>query len=162
MHQLKHKVMQRGVRLRSAVLAALLASAVGAEAAEDEEMSALEDFIVTETDSALQDSLLPTEREISGLFGDTTNVLEVPRSVTLLSPTIMDEFNIEDLSDLKKVAAGTQTYNYYGLAGTPIIRGAQGGTFLNGMLRAYQRNEMPLSFGSLGLFPIPMSERGLR
>jgi len=129
------------------LMAALMSPAYGEEA--DDGMTTLEEFIVSESDSALQDSLLPTEREISGLFGDTTNVLEVPRSVTLLSPTIMDEFNIEDLSDLKKVAAGTQTYNFYGLAGTPIIRGAQGGTFLNGMLRAYQRNEMPLSFGSL-------------
>ncbi|MEM1433489.1 MAG: TonB-dependent receptor plug domain-containing protein [Pseudomonadota bacterium] len=140
--------MGNAIRFGALSLAAMLATtAYGAE--DDEEMSALEDFIVSETDSALEDTLLPTEREISGLFGDTTNVLEVPRSVTLVSPTMMDEFNIEDLSDLKKVAAGTQTYNFYGLAGTPIIRGAQGGTFLNGMLRAYQRNEMPLSFGSL-------------
>jgi len=135
-------------RFGALTLAALIAAAAQAEEADDG-MTTLEEFIVSESDSALQDSLLPTEREISGLFGDTTNVLEVPRSVTLLSPKIMDEFNIEDLSDLKKVAAGTQTYNFYGLAGTPVIRGALGGTYLNGMLRAYQRNEMPLSFGSL-------------
>ena len=113
------------------------------------EMTVLEEFTVTAKNLSLTDSLMPTEREISGLFGDTTNILKVPRAVTLLSPAMMDQFNIDDLSDLKKVAAGTQTYNYYGLAGTPFVRGAKGGTFLNGMLRAYQRNEMPLSFGSL-------------
>ncbi len=141
-------------RFSALALSAFLASMAQAQEAEDaekskEDMTVLEEFIVTETDSALTDSLLPTERQISGLFGDTTNVLQVPRAVTLLSPAIMDQFNIEDLSDLKKVAAGTQTYNYYGIAGTPVVRGAKGGTFLNGMLRAYQRNEMPLSFGSL-------------
>lgn len=114
-----------------------------------EDVTDLEKFIVSETDAALEDTLLPTEREISGIFGDTTNVLQVPRAVSLLSPQMLDEFNIDDLGDLKKVSSGTQTYNYYGIPGAPIIRGAKGGTFLNGMLRAYQRNEMPLSFGAL-------------
>ena len=131
------------------VLVSILASSLASAEASDEEVTDLEKFIVSESDAALEDTLLPTEREISGLFGDTTNVLEVPRSVTLLSPQILDEFNIDDIGDLKKVSAGTQTINYYGIPGTPIIRGAKGGTFLNGMLRAYQRNEMPLSFGSL-------------
>jgi len=115
----------------------------------EEDVTDLERFIVSETDAALEDTLLPTEREISGIFGDTTNVLQVPRAISLLSPQMLDEFNIDDLGDLSKVSSGTQTYNYYGIAGVPIIRGAKGGTFLNGMLRAYQRNEMPLSFGSL-------------
>ena len=53
------------------------------------------------------------------------------------------------LSDLNKVGAGTQQINYYGVPGTPILRGAKGGVFFNGMQRAYQRNEMPLSFGSV-------------
>jgi len=132
------------------IAAALLATGTPtAFAQDDEEMTELQDFIVVETDRALKDTLLPTEREISGLFGDTTNVLEVPRQVTLLSPKMLKEFAIDDLSDLSKVGAGTQTVNFYGIPGTPIIRGAQGGTYLNGMLRAYQRNEMPLSFGSL-------------
>ena len=94
---------------------ALATSAYAQEDDEDkEDKTVLEEFIVSETESALNDTLLPTEREISGLFGDTTNVLQVPRSVTLLSPKIMDQFNIDDLSDLKKVASGTQTFNFYG------------------------------------------------
>jgi len=114
-----------------------------------EELPELEMFIAEESAAALNDTVLPTDRAISGIFGDTTSILEVPRSVTLLSPELMDKFNIDDLGDLQKIGAGTQAYNYYGVPGTPVIRGAKGGTFLNGMLRAYQRNEMPLSFGSL-------------
>ncbi|MEM1222994.1 MAG: TonB-dependent receptor plug domain-containing protein [Verrucomicrobiota bacterium] len=130
----------------------LLAGAISLsaqESAEDDDVIVLEEFIIEETGAALNDTVMPTDREISGLFGETTSVLEVPRSVTLLSPEIMDKFNIDDLRDLEKIGAGTQAYNFYGIAGTPVIRGAEGGTFLNGMLRAYQRNEMPLSFGSL-------------
>ncbi|MEM8868122.1 MAG: TonB-dependent receptor plug domain-containing protein [Verrucomicrobiota bacterium] len=119
------------------------------EAAEEEEVIVLEEFIVDETGAALNDTVMPTDREISGLFGEATSVLEVPRSVSLLSPEILDQFNIDDLSDLEKFGAGTQAVNYYGVAGAPTIRGVKGGTYLNGMLRAFNRNEMPLSFGSL-------------
>jgi iron complex outermembrane receptor protein len=137
--------------LLSIVLSSSIAghAAVAQEITTDEDIPVLEAFIADESSSALNDTVLPTDRDISGLFGDTRSVLEVPRSVTLLSPKMLDEFNIDDLGDLQKVGAGTQAYNYYGVPGTPTIRGAKGGTFLNGMLRAYQRNEMPLSFGSL-------------
>jgi iron complex outermembrane receptor protein len=40
-------------------------------------------------------------------------------------------------------------FDYYGMPGTPFIRGDFAGTFFNGMQRAFQRNEMPTSFGSL-------------
>ncbi|WP_308983914.1 TonB-dependent siderophore receptor [Thalassobacterium sedimentorum] len=119
------------------------------ESTEAEELPELEMFIAEESAAALNDSVLPTDRAISGLFNDATSVLEVPRSVTLISPELMEQFSIDDLDDLEKIGAGTQTVNYYGLAGAPTIRGVKGGTFINGMLRAYNRNEMPLSFGSL-------------
>lgn len=134
---------------RALTVAALILPNAFNAIAEEEEVTDLERFIVSETDAVLEDTLLPTEREISGIFGDTTNVLQVPRAVALLSPQVLEEFDIDDLGDLKKVSSGTQTINYYGIPGAPIIRGAKGGTFLNGMLRAFQRNEMPLSFGSL-------------
>lgn len=119
------------------------------DATATEELPELEMFIAEESAAALNDTVLPTDRAISGLFNDATSVLEVPRSVTLISPELMDQFGIDGLDDLEKIGAGTQTVNYYGVAGAPTIRGVTGGTFINGMLRAYNRNEMPLSFGSL-------------
>ena len=119
------------------------------ESAVTEELPELEMFIAEESASALNNTVMPTDREISGLFNDATSVLEVPRSVTLISPELMEQFNIDNLRDLEKIGAGTQATNYYGVAGAPTIRGVKGGTYLNGMLRAFNRNEMPLSFGSL-------------
>ena len=116
---------------------------------QDSGIPELESFIADESASALLNTVMPTEREISGLFSDAKSILEIPRSVTLLSPEILDQLNIKGLRDLEKVGAGTQAFNYYGVPGSPTIRGARGGTYLNGMLRAYNRNEMPLSFGSL-------------
>jgi len=117
--------------------------------ADSDSVVVLEEFIVKETGAALNDTVMPTDRQISGLFGDATSVIEVPRSVTLLSPEILDQFNIDDLRDLEKFGAGTQSANFYGVQGSPQVRGVFASVYLNGMLRAYNRNEMPLSFGSL-------------
>ena len=148
-------------KTRRALMSMLLLTPLGyaglnaQESATTEDLPELEMFIAEESAAALTDTVMPTDREISGLFGDARSVLEVPRSVTLLSPEMMDQFQINDLRDLEKVGAGTQAINYYGVPGSPTIRGAKGGTYLNGMLRAFNRNEMPLSFCLLYTSPSP-------
>src|SRR5690606_1470536 len=74
--------------------------------------------------------------------------LDTPRAVTVLTPELMARLDIQDFGDLGRIGAGTQQINYYGVPGTPILRGATGAVFFNGIQRAFQRNEMPLSFGS--------------
>ncbi len=136
-------------RLRSA-LAALLALACALPATRAQTSTPeLDAFIAEETASEDSDSLLPSDRRIDGAFFDEMSLLETPRAVLSLSPEAMKQFQIRDFSDLEKVGAGTERYNFYGIAGAPVIRGWQGGTYFNGMMRAFQRNEMPTSFGSL-------------
>ncbi len=129
------------------LLAALGAATALASPSPDEEI-ALEEFITRESARADAGDLLPTSRPTLSVFGEQ-QALEVPRSVMVLTRELMDTAQIEDFSDLNKIGAGTQQVNYYGVAGTPVLRGARGGVFFNGVQRAYQRNEMPLSFGSL-------------
>ncbi len=137
--------------LNFSALLLVLASAghLGAQSTEtaDDSVTTLEQFIATE--SALADSgdVMPTSRPVSSVFGEQS-VLDTPRAVTVLTPELMARFDIQDFSDLGKIGAGTQQINYYGVPGTPVLRGATGGVFFNGQQRAYQRNEMPLSFGS--------------
>ncbi len=131
---------------RLGLLAAVLALPLGAQTEED--VMVLEEFILSESALAEDGNLLPTSRPVSSVFDDLS-VLETPRSVTVLTPELMARFDIQDFSDLNKIGAGTQQQNFYGVPGTPVLRGAKGGVFFNGMQRAYQRNEMPLSFGSL-------------
>lgn len=134
------------------LLAAFLISPVLIQntiSADVEDLPVLDRFIVEQSAAALADTMMPTERDLSGIFGDLRSILDVPRSVTLISPQIMEQFNIQDFGDLVKFGAGTQQANFYGVAGTPQIRGEFGGAFFNGMLRAFNRNERPLSFGSL-------------
>ena len=113
----------------------------------DETVTELEQFIATETALADSGDILPTSRPTSSVYGEMS-VLQAPRAMTVLTPELLRQFDIQDFSDLGRIGAGTQQRNYYGVPGIPVLRGAQSGVFFNGIQRAFQRNEMPLSFGS--------------
>lgn len=135
-------------RLSLRLFAVALTAAPAFAALPSDEEIALEEFITRESARADDGDLLPTSRPTLSVFGEQP-VLEVPRSIVVLTRELMDTAQIEDFSDLNKLGAGTQQINYYGVPGTPVLRGARGGVFFNGVQRAYQRNEMPLSFGSV-------------
>jgi hypothetical protein len=109
----------------------------------------LDAFIVEETAQTQQETLSPLSLRVDSLFGQETSVWEIPRSFTVLSPQQMELMQVDSYETLERAGAGMQRINYFGLAGSPFIRGALAGTYFNGMLRAYQRNEMPMSFGAL-------------
>ena len=113
------------------------------------EIIELEAFIVEETAQTQIETLSPLTMRLDSLFGPDRTVLDVPRSVSVLSPELRDLLQIDSYDSLDRFGAGTQRVNYFGLAGSAFLRGARAGTYFNGMLRAYQRNEMPMSFGSL-------------
>lgn len=115
----------------------------------DEEVDDLGVFISEQVAAEESDSLIPTDRTVDSAFFDDMELLDIPRAITILSPEAMEQFQITDFDDLQKVGAGTERYNFYGIAGAPVLRGWQGGIYYNGMLRPFQRNEMPTSFGSL-------------
>ena len=117
--------------------------------AQSQEPTELEAFISEEIAAEDADSLIPTDRTVDGAFFKDMAVLDTPRSVLSLNPALLKQLRIDDFSDLDKIGASTERYNFFGIAGAPTIRGWQGGVYFNGMLRAYQWNAMPTSFGSL-------------
>jgi iron complex outermembrane receptor protein len=117
--------------------------------AESQRVIELEAFIVEETAQTQLETLSPLSVRMDSLFGNDRTVMDIPRSVTVLSPQLMELLRIDSYESLDKFGAGTQRLNYFGLAGSAFLRGARAGTYFNGMLRAYQRNEMPMSFGAL-------------
>lgn len=114
----------------------------------DDDVVLLDAFITSESALVNPGDVLPTSRPFLSVFGEQA-IADVPRSVTILTPELMDQLGVQDFADLGRIGAGTQQINYYGLPGIPTLRGTKGAVFFNGMQRAYQRNEMPLSFGSL-------------
>ena len=128
-------------------MAAALAFTASAQTTAEDPVLQLEAFIATESALATDGGILPTSRPTSSVFGDQS-LLDTPRSVTVLTPELMARFDIQDFDDLARIGAGAQQTNYYGVPGSPVLRGAIGGVYFNGIQRAYQRNEMPLSFGS--------------
>ena len=127
----------------------LAATSLHAIEIESDRIIDLEAFIVEETARTQQETLSPLSMRVDSLFGSDRTVTEIPRSVTVLSPELLDLLRIDSYEALDRVGAGTQRVNYFGLAGSAFLRGARAGTYFKGMLRAYQRNEMPMSFGSL-------------
>lgn len=113
------------------------------------DITELEKFIVTESARHRAGDVLPTSRPVDSVFGSGESVLDLPRAVTVLTPELMRRFDLQNLGDLGRIGAGTQVANYFGIPGTPYLRGVKATTFFNGIPRAYQRNEMPVSFGSL-------------
>jgi len=112
----------------------------------DERVIELDPFYATANDS---DHVGPMDWVSSSVFLFDEKLLNTPRSITVLSKETMEKLHIQDFEDLSRFGAGTERYNFYGIAGAPVIRGWEAGIFFNGMLRAHQRNEMPTSFGSL-------------
>ncbi|MGA1205352.1 MAG: hypothetical protein ACO3ZW_06025 [Opitutales bacterium] len=108
----------------------------------------LEAFIVEETAQTQPETLSPLSFRMDSPFGEDLTVLEIPRGLTVLSEELQELLQLDSYEALDRVGAGTQRLNYFGLAGSAFLRGTRAGTYFNGMLRAYQRNEMPMSFGA--------------
>ncbi len=136
---------------RTAIITFLLLGALLPALAQDrgEDLETLEAFSIREQAILGADTLLPSEQEVSGAFFGNMSLLETPRSVLVLNPETLEQFDIEDFDDLAKFGAGTETINFFGIPGAPVIRGWKGGTYYNGMLRAFNRNQSPTSFGAM-------------
>ena len=135
--------------LASTLPGALFAQKAPQASDKSDEITELEKFIVSESAAAVAGGVLPTSRSSDSVFGSAKSVLDIPRSVTVLTPDLMQKLGVRSFDDVARVIPGGERPNFYGVPGTPFIRGDFAGTFFNGMQRAFQRNEMPTSFGSL-------------
>ncbi len=144
------------LRLRSLLLVALLLTDAAVDltasstpsAAVDDRLQ-LEAFIASASAEENAGTLWPGSRMSGSVFGHPQDVLDLPRAVTLVTPEHLRLTGVQDFSGLERLAVGAERPNYYGLAGAPVLRGDLAGTFFNGLQRAFQRNEMLMSFGSL-------------
>jgi iron complex outermembrane receptor protein len=147
---------QRIRRARSVLLVTCLSvlPLTGQTKPDDASIRELEAFIAEESRHNALGGLDPASRTVDHVFLKGMSLMEVPRAVTVVNPETMKQLRIETFDDLDKAGAGLSRPNFYGLAGAPFIRGEEAGVYFNGMLRAYNRNERPTSFGSLDAMDI--------
>jgi len=92
-------------------------------------------------------AILPTFKSVSSVFGSEQPVLDIPRSVSVVTKSMLQLRAFYDFTNLERVAAGVYTPGGFGTASLPVIRTQQGEIFQNG-----QRKE-----GGNGGFGFPHS-----
>ncbi|WP_221029018.1 TonB-dependent receptor [Actomonas aquatica] len=131
--------------LSLAALVAGSASFLGAQA-EEEEPIEMESFEVS--DVPIEENIMPTSRPFNSVFGVGDNILNTPRSVTVISREQLTAIAITDVRDFAKLTSSSFTRSNFGAPANPDIRGQYADVFLNGMRAGTTSNGngMPVDF----------------
>jgi catecholate siderophore receptor len=113
------------------------------------EVVKMEQFQVT--DVPADQVILPTARPFASVFGTDDNIINVPRSVTIISREQMDTIGIQEVTDFSKLTASSYTDSNFGAPGNPSIRGQSADVFVNGMRQraTSNGNGAPLDFNAV-------------
>ena len=103
------------------------------------------------SDVPVDQIILPTSRPFTSVFGTEDNIINVPRSVTIISREQMDTIGITEVTDFSKLTASSYTDSNFGAPGNPSIRGQSADVFVNGMRQraTSNGNGAPLDFNSI-------------
>ncbi len=88
------------------------------------------------------------KRESKSVFGTSRELVEIPRSVTLIESEMTDLYGIRTVNDLVAVTTGPFTGNYFGVPGALDVRGERVDNFFRGMRRIENRGNFPTSIAS--------------
>ncbi|MBV8587201.1 MAG: TonB-dependent receptor plug domain-containing protein, partial [Verrucomicrobia bacterium] len=96
------------------------------------------------------ESVVPGNKQISSALGLDLPVQDVPRSVTVLSDTQLNDANITKSEDLVRLIPDAYTYHINGSPGTPLIRGQYADTLVNGFRLGLTSNGVgtPIDFNA--------------
>jgi iron complex outermembrane recepter protein len=108
---------------------------------------AMQQVIVTAVPPA--DQIVPTARPISSVFGQDMSVIDIPRSVNVITRAELEDRQIFSVQDLGQFSSGTYTPAEYGLDGIPYIRGIYADILQNGEREIFYRNSVVPSFNQL-------------
>ena len=132
----------------SAAILLVAVVAIPARAQETATTSANPDRIVV-SDVRPEDTVLPTERPISSVYGTDLSILDTPRSVSTITRAQLEARDIRSINDINQFSSAVSTQSRYGLEAVPIIRGDLGEVYQNGIRKEYNRNGYPINFNSV-------------
>lgn len=116
------------------------------EAQDDSDAYELSDFQVSAREADIYE-VLPT-RSSTSTFGTNRDLIETPRSITLIESETTDLFGIRTVNDFVAVTAGSFTGNYFGVAGSLDVRGERADNFFRGFRRIENRGNFPTPIAS--------------
>lgn len=133
--------MMKRIGVSGAVLAGL--GICGGALAQDETVQGIDEIVVT------GDPLKLIEKQASDtVFGLAKPYLETPRSVSVVSDATIDRYSIETVNDLITTTPGTFTGSFFGVPGSPTIRGGRADTFFKGFKRVENPGTFPMPIGA--------------
>ncbi len=94
-------------------------------------------------------SVLPTVRPISSVYGSDLSVLDTPRSVGTVNQNMLEQDAYRTINDLRQFVSGINVNDGYGIQSVPVIRGSQADIYLNGVRMENPVNRYPISFNSV-------------
>jgi len=97
----------------------------------------------------VEDTVLPTARPVQSVMGDDRNIIDTPRSVSLVTKAQMEARAISRATDFNQYSPGVYTPSRYGLANVPVIRGELSEIYQNGQRTIYSRNSLLASFNGV-------------
>ena len=102
-------------------------------------------------DTPLEQSVLPTVRPYTSAYGLESNILDVPRNVTIISREQLDTISIQDVRDFSKLTSSSYTTTNFGAPANPSIRGQSSDVFTNGLRTGITSNGngLPIDFNAV-------------
>ncbi len=86
--------------------------------------------------------IIPDE-DVDSIFGTSRSLLETPRSATMVSAEMLEQYNAVDINDLVRFSPGVYTSSFFGVAGNLDVRGSPGDNYFRGMKRIENPGNFP-------------------
>jgi outer membrane receptor for monomeric catechols len=118
-----------------------------AAGAEGQQVTTLEKFTVS--DVPITEQVLPTVRPIGDVMGDSTSILDIPRSVSSVNAAWMADRMVKNAMDFGQFSPGVYSAAQYGIPAVPFIRGDLSEVYVDGQLSMFSRNSTPPSFNGV-------------
>lgn len=81
-------------------------------------------------------------------YGLSKPYLETPRSISVVSDATIDRYAIETVNDLITTTPGTFTGSFFGVPGSPTIRGGRADSYFKGFKRVENPGTFPMPIGA--------------
>lgn len=135
---------RKGLSWLSGLLIILPLALTGQDESEDPKMlEALE--AVEEIEDPV--GVLP-EMEVSSVFGLGLTTLETPRSVSVVTGEMIDQYGINSVNDVVSVSPGAFTSSFFGVDGAINLRGTIAETYFRGIKRIENPGNYPTPIGA--------------